>query len=215
MFDGLIASLGDGFSRVSSFLKETLLGKNNERLDFILDSFYKLSPQQRTGVMVASVALAVGTVVAIFGLYFSRVDALDQRLNQSSMAIGEFHIVEAKNKEAEAELSVLKDRILSKMKSFSIKPFFEKVAQEVSVEIKSTKVREADTVDIEDLSSFIKEQDVEIIISKISLPRLLKFISAVEKKQKYVRVKDLRVRDLSGKKLYFQAQIFFRAFKLS
>ena len=83
------------------------------------------------------------------------------------------------------------------------------------MEIRSTKVKGAETVVLEELSSFLSEQDVEIVIASISLPKLLKFISTIEKSQNYIRVKDLRIRDLSGKKLYFEVQVFFRAFQLS
>lgn len=214
MFDNLRAAVSEKTSGFSFFLKETILGKNNERLDFALDSFYKLPPQKRTVLLGGFFTLLAGVVIGLFGLYFSRVNALDTRLNSSTLALGEFRTYQVENQDAKSGLTLLKGRIKSKLKSFSIKPFFEKVSGENSVEIRSTKVRDAESVDLEDLSSFLKEKDIEIIVAKISLPKLLKFISAIEKKQKYIRVKDLRIRDLSGKKLYFEAQIFFRAFQL-
>ena len=215
MFDSLQATIGEKFSPVTSFLKETLFGKNNERLDFVLDSFYKLPPERRMAVVGVGVISMSVMVIGIFGLYFSRVEALDKSLNESTLALREFRIFQIENKNANSDLNLLKKRIKSKMKGFSIKPFFEKMSVETSTELRSTKVKDADTVDLEELSSFLKEKDVEVTIPKISLPKLLKFISSIEKKKKYIRVKDLRVRDLSGKKLYFEAQIVFRAFQLS
>ena len=215
MFDGLRSALSEKFSPVSNLLRDLIFGKNNERLDFALDSFYKLSPQKRTGALVALASAFAFIVISIFGLYFSRINALDANLNSSAVALREFYVQQAENEEAKADLNLLKDRVKSRLKGFSIKPFFEKMSSEAGVEIRSTKVKGAETIPLEELSSFLKEQDVEIVISKISLPRLLKFISSIEKSQNYVRVKDLRIRDLSGKKLYFEVQIFFRAFQLS
>lgn len=214
MFDSLRASISERLAPLTSMLKDLVFGKNNERLDFVLDSFYKLPPEKRTAVVGAGGFVLFFTVVGIFGLYFSRVSALDQSLNESTVALREFRIFQIESKNAQADLDLLKDRIKGKMRGFSIKSFFEKISSETSTEIRSTKVKDAETVDLEALSGFIKEKDVEVVIPKISLPKLLKFISIVEKKKKHIRVKDLRVRDLSGKKLYFEAQIIFRAFQL-
>lgn len=215
MFDSLRSSINETVSSLSSVLSAKIFGKNNERLDFVLDSFYKLPPEKRTGVLTGVFVLLGFLVVGIFALYFSRVNTLDHSLNDSAIALGEFRAHQIESQDASSDLERLKERIKSKMKSFSIKPFFEKISDENSVEIRTTKVKPSETVDLGELSSLMKEQDVEIVISKISIPKLLKFISAIEKKQKYIRVKDLRIRDLSGNKLYFEAQIFFRAFQLS
>ncbi len=215
MFDGLRSAVSEKFAPISNFLRDLVFGKNNERLDFALDSFYKL-PSQRRAAVLATLASAFGfLVISIFFLYFSRVNALDSSLNASAVALREFYVHQAENEEAKADLKLLEGRIKSRLQGFSIKPFFEKISSETGVEIRSTKVKGAETVVLEELSSFLSEQDVEIVIASISLPKLLKFISTIEKSQNYIRVKDLRIRDLSGKKLYFEVQVFFRAFQLS
>ena len=215
MFDGLRSAVSEKFAPISNFLRDLVFGKNNERLDFALDSFYKL-PSQRRAAVLATLASAFGfLVISIFFLYFSRVNALDSSFNASAVALREFYVHQAENEEAKADLKLLEGRIKSRLQGFSIKPFFEKISSETGVEIRSTKVKGAETVVLEELSSFLSEQDVEIVIASISLPKLLKFISTIEKSQNYIRVKDLRIRDLSGKKLYFEVQVFFRAFQLS
>lgn len=215
MFDGLKTAVSEKIAPISNLMKDIIFGKNNERLDFALDSFYKLPPQRRTFVL-ATLASAFGIlVISIFFLYFSRVNALDDSLNASAVALREFYVHQAENEEAKADLKLLEGRIKSRLQGFSIKPFFEKISSETGVEIRSTKVKGAETVSLDELSSFLSEQDVEIVIASISLPKLLKFISTIEKSQNYIRVKDLRIRDLSGKKLYFEVQVFFRAFQLS
>jgi hypothetical protein len=215
MFDGLRSAVSEKFAPISNFVKNLVFGKNNERLDFALDSFYKLPPQRRTAVLATLASAFALLVISIFFLYFSRVNALDSSLNASAVALREFYVHQAENEEAKADLKLLEGRIKSRLQGFSIKPFFEKISSETGVEIRSTKVKGAETVALEELSSFLSEQDVEIVIASISLPKLLKFISTIEKSQNYIRVKDLRIRDLSGKKLYFEVQVFFRAFQLS
>ena len=124
MFDGLRSAVSEKFAPISNFLRDLVFGKNNERLDFALDSFYKL-PSQRRAVVLATLASAFGfLVISIFFLYFSRVNALDSSLNASAVALREFYVHQAENEEAKADLKLLEGRIKSRLQGFSIKPFF-------------------------------------------------------------------------------------------
>ncbi|MCX6128388.1 MAG: hypothetical protein NTX25_04900 [Proteobacteria bacterium] len=69
-------------ARIIDQIRRSLLGANNERIDFLMDSFYKLSPQHQTSVMAGAAAFLLVFVLGSFTIYFSRINALEDELNQ-------------------------------------------------------------------------------------------------------------------------------------
>jgi len=49
----------------SQNLKQWIFGKQNERMEFIMDSYFKLSPEQRSGTLIGMGAFGV---LVLFGL---------------------------------------------------------------------------------------------------------------------------------------------------
>ena len=74
-------------ARIVDQVRRSLLGANNERIDFLMDSFYKLSPQHQTGVMAGAGGLLLVFVLSSFTIYFSRINALEDELNASFDAL--------------------------------------------------------------------------------------------------------------------------------
>ena len=68
-------------------LRSTLLGANNERLDFLIDSFHKLQPSQQKVVIGGGIVLIAGVLVVTLLGYFSRVHSLRQDLASSIGAV--------------------------------------------------------------------------------------------------------------------------------
>ena len=69
MLNRLSNKIKEALAPLGNRIREALLGKNNERLDFILDSFYKLEPKHRTSVIIGSSVALLGTFVLIFVFY--------------------------------------------------------------------------------------------------------------------------------------------------
>ena len=60
----------------------------------------------------------------------------------------------------------------------------------------------------------IKEVNIEVRTPKISIPRLLSFLSEVENSGKFIRVKDLKITGMYGNKLFFDTTIGFKAYQM-
>ena len=64
---GVLDQLNSSFSRVGDQVKKRVLGENNENIEFIMDSFYKLSPSQQSGVLLGvSSGLAVFVFISLW-----------------------------------------------------------------------------------------------------------------------------------------------------
>ena len=87
-----LSGLKDQFDRAFSpyfkTIKAKILGSNNERLDFIMDSFYKLNPNQRNGFLGILVLVVTLFVLGALGLYHIQVLALQNELSDTLAALG-------------------------------------------------------------------------------------------------------------------------------
>ena len=70
-----------------TFVKHRLLGANNERLDFVMDSFYKMEPRQKNFVLAGIVAAIVCFIAFAVFFYIAQIGALETRLNASFAAL--------------------------------------------------------------------------------------------------------------------------------
>ncbi|MBM4252233.1 MAG: hypothetical protein FJ146_09700 [Deltaproteobacteria bacterium] len=192
--------------------KRQIFGANNEKLDFLMDSFYKLSPNQRTGVLAGGIVGVFLVVVMIFGLYFSLVNGLKSDLSQSFAALHELQSKKAMYEQENRNFEKLADTLERKTKQVSLKPFFEKIANEQSVTLEGLSDSQSPLPADNPLSDRIKEVRVEMRMPNISIPRLLSFLVEVEKSNKYLRVQDLQIRARYGTKLYFDAQSKVRGY---
>ena len=57
------------FNRSVDEIKKRILGENNENIEFIMDSFYKLSPSQQSGALLGVFGVLVAFVFISFILF--------------------------------------------------------------------------------------------------------------------------------------------------
>ena len=189
-----------------------LFGANNEKLDFLMDSFYKLSPNQRTAALASSIGVVFLLVVMVFGLYFSLVSHLKNDLSSSFAALHELQAKKAMYEQENRNFEKLVDMVERKTKQVSLKPFFEKIANEQGVTIEGLSDSKSPLPADNPLAERFQEVRVEMRMPNISIPRLLSFLVEVEKSNKYLRVQDLQIRARYGTKLYFDSQAKVRGY---
>jgi hypothetical protein len=192
-------------------LRKRLFGANNENLDLLVDSFYKLEPQQRNGVIIGGVVGLVVIVVGFLGLYFAQVNSLNRELNRRFDALYEIRDLRAEYQREDRRFQALVDAISGGAASMRIKPFFEKIANEQGVQLEGLSEMKAPLPAENALGERFQEVKVEMRLNNISIPKLLNFIVEVEKGGGFVRIQDLQIRARYGTKLFFDAQIKARA----
>jgi len=200
------------FAGQLNVIRRRLFGANNEKLDFFMDSFYKLSPNQRTGVLAGIVGIIALFVFGAVGLYFSQVNRLKNDLAASFDALHELHTMKGQYEQENKNYEKLVDTIEKKTRSMSIKPFFEKIANDLGVTLEGLNDSKAPLPSDNALSEKIGEVKVEMHMPNISIPRLMSFLVEVEKSNKYLKVQDLQIRGRYGTKLFFDAQAKVRGY---
>ena len=88
---------------------------------------------------------------------------------------------------------------------FRPKPFFESKANSIGVTITDLRDKKAPMSPDSPLSSYFSQTIVEFKLPKVSLPRLMKFLSEVERSNKNLSIENLQIRTRYGDRLYFEA----------
>ncbi len=188
-------------------LQIRVLGANNEQLDFIMDSFYKLSPRDRSLVLAGgSVGIGVLVLLCVF-LYFNRINALEKQVTRHAEAIFELKSLKGQFKSEDAMFSDLQSMLSQKLSTLRVKPFIEKIAKEQGLLVEGLVDQRSDLPNYNPLSQTIKEVKVDFRLSKVSIPKLLNFLIEIEKSDSFLRVTDLKIQERFGTKLFFDVQV--------
>ena len=204
--------------RLDSYLKiakEKILGVNNERLEFVMDSFYKLEPGYRNGLLAIIISFVSAFILAAVFIYFYQVKALKNELNQTFNALNELKSLSYEDAREGARFNKLIDKVKSRTRSVTFKPFFERLARQSKIPLKSISDRQPEMDPQNPLSARMQEVHVDLKLAKVSIPRLLNFLVDIEKANHYLRVQNLKITGQYGNKLYFDVDILVRGYKVT
>jgi hypothetical protein len=201
------------FSRVAFQVRRSLFGMNNERIDFLMDSFYKLTPQQQTGLLTGVAGALLVFVLGAFTIYFSRINALEDELNQSFDALQEIRLLNANYDQELRRFQELKGIVSRNSADFKPKPYFESKSNQVGVQIQDLRSQDSEISGDSALANDFRYSNVEFRLPKVSLPRLLKFIEEVEKGNPSLNFHSLEVRTRYGDRLFFETNAKVIAYK--
>ena len=199
---------------ITESLKRRVFGTNNENLDFVMDSFYKLEPAQRNGVLAGLIGGVGLFVLAAVWLYFAQVGSLKNELSQTFNAIHEFQSLKNDSAVVDAEFESLLKSVSKKTRSLKVKPFFEKLAKQHQVIIEGLGEQSVKLPADNPFADKIDQIIVEMRLPKISIPRLLNFLVEVEKSGKFLRVQDLQIQGRYGTKLFFDGIVKVRGYSV-
>lgn len=193
-------------------IRTRLLGANNEKLDFVMDSFNKLAPQQRTYVLAGIVAGIAAFVLLAIVLYFTQVNALRNDLSSSFAALHELQGLRSAYETENRNFEKLVDTVGKKTRQSQLKPYFEKTGQDLGMTIEGLQESRSPLSADNPLQEKMEETRIEMRLPNTSIPRLMNFLVEVEKSGKYLRVQDLTIRGRYGTKLFFDSQAKIRGY---
>ena len=213
-----MSAITDIKERLDSYLKiikEKILGVNNERLEFVMDSFYKLDPGYRNGLLAIIISFVSAFILAAVFIYFYQVKALKDELNLTFNALNELKSLSYEDAREGARFDKLIDKVKSRTRSITFKPFFERLSRQSKIPLKSISDRQPEMDPQNPLSSRMQEVHVDLKLAKVSIPRLLNFLVDIEKANHYLRVQNLKITGIYGNKLYFDVDILVRGYKVT
>lgn len=201
----LLDSVSNKIDNSLTFLKHKVLGANNERLDFVMDSFYKLEPKKKNLVLFSIVFCIVCFISFAVLFYISQISSLEDKLNQSFVSLHTLQEQKNKYSRVDDKFSAIVKDVSKKTQGLQIKPLMEKIARSLSVKIEGLSESDANFSSDNPMGKYLFQKKIEVRLPKVSIPKLLKFLVEVEKSRKFLRVSDLTIRGIYGTKLYFDA----------
>jgi hypothetical protein len=208
-----IGQVTEFFGKISAKISHLILGENNERIDFFIDSFSKLGPRQKFFVSTGSIVGAIAVLVLVFLLYFWGVQSLRNTLANGFDSFHELKVMEIDLSKERGRFEKLKDRIGQRVRGLRVKPFIEELANKHNVTIGNIIERPEQIQSGDPLSKEFEKYKVELKISKVSLPRMLKFITDLEKSRKLITINEFEVRNQFGTRLYFNVSMSLTGYK--
>ena len=210
----ILDPIKSSWNRFSDNLKSTIMGAHNERLDFLIDSFHKLQPTQQKVVLGGGLFFITLTVTLIIFGYFSQVNHLKKNLETSISALREVKALSSKLKgETQRFNGVIQDIAGKTGKLSSLKSFFEEISRNEEINIGTLNEKVVPLPEANLLSDHLKEIQVDISLDNISLPKLLKYMTALEKSGKNLNISHLSIRSRYETKLYFDSKISVRGYQ--
>ncbi|NBO37821.1 hypothetical protein EBU99_04480 [bacterium] len=191
-------------------VREIIFGKQNERIEYFMDSYFKLPPEGRTAVIAGGFLLAGLIVFGFIGLYLSALSNLQSRLDESFQAMNKLRAKQVEYSVTKKKFDELDRRISGVTQSQQILSLLETKAKSLELQISSnTKTDKAssekDFIRGTLLAEKYKATRSEFRVSNVSLKKIIDFVVAIEGDDKLLRVSDLRIKGLYQNKLFFDA----------
>ena len=205
---------GGRFSGITKDLSRKVFGANNETLDFLMDSFYKLSPEHRAASIIGAIVGLFFLSIGVLWVYFASVASLDQSLNQSFNALHQLRSLKQQYQYESSRFDRLMQNVQRKTSAIRIRPFFEDKSQAMGIELRSLRDTIVALPPDNPLSDRLKYSKLSLTIQKISIPRLMAFITEIEKSNNFITLEDLELKVRFDNKLFFDADLEFRSYSL-
>jgi len=193
-------------------LKSGIFGQNNERIDFVMDTFYKLDSKQRNIIVGVFFFFLLLISIGTLSFYFTKISSLDEELNKNYQALHQFRTLISRYKQENKKFLGVIQQVKRHTRGLRPKSFFENLSARHKVVIEELSEKFVPISSDNPMSKRLKELVVEIRFSKISIPKLMKFLVSVDKSKKLFRLKDLQLRSRYGTKLYFDAVLKIKGF---
>ncbi len=210
---GISEQIKDRFQDISEKARQRVFGANNENLDFFIDSFNKFDTRRKVIAVCCVVAAVLVIFLGVFTVYFAGIRTLKVELSNSLASLRE---LQNNVSDFEAETSrfrTVTSTLSGATSQFSAKPFFDELSKKINVKIDSIDEKPEDFLASDPLAKKgFRKVNVEMYFKKISIPRLLEFIKEAEKSNRFLKVTDLKIREIYGGRLYFSVNLTIRGY---
>ena len=205
------------FSTFSNFKQKFLVkvfGSNNDRLDFIIDSFYQFSPTYQKFFAGLGVLGLVGVFITIFYIYFSSLGYLQDKLYNTINGHKTLATLATNYYREDARFQALLTNLSDNIRVKSLKPFFEKVARDEELNLGSLNEKIFALSDGLILAENLDGVQIDVEIDNISLPKILKYLTTIERSRNHLSVSALTIKSRYETKLYFDTKITVKGYRV-
>lgn len=197
------------FSALTSPIRQLILGRQNERIEFLMDSYFKLPPEGRTAVIIGGIFMSLLAIVTVISIYISALGSLQEKLDQSFASTNRLRDLQQSYSIVDASFKSLERQVAAANEGLVLISVLEQKANELGLSTSGfpPQLPRTDLHTNNPLSKSYQKASVEFRVSNASLKKIIDFVTAIESTPHMLRVSSLRIRALYQNKLYFDANI--------
>ena len=197
------------FANLTTPFRNLVLGRQNERIEFLMDSYFKLSPEGRTTVIVAGILAAILFVMVVIGIYIGALGSLQNRLDEAFAATNKLRELQQSYAIVDTSFRSLEQQITAANEGLAVIPVLEQKAKELGLTASGfpAQLPQTDLPATNPLSKTFQSAKVDFRLSNAPLKKIIDLVIAIESTPHLLRVTSLRIRALYQNKLYFDANL--------
>ncbi|NBX17653.1 MAG: hypothetical protein EBR09_09830 [Proteobacteria bacterium] len=203
-------------------VRDFVFGKQNERIEYFMDSYFKLPAEGRTGVIAGAFLFGGLTIFALIAMYLSALTGLQNQLDASFAAINTLRAKQVEYTVAKKRFDELKNRIGKITATVKMTSTIDGKIKSIGMEPENGRISRADKPSSEKdfirsspaLSETYKTSRSEFRVNNISLKKIIDLVIAIESDESLLRVTDLRIKGIYGTKLFFESNFTVDGFEL-
>lgn len=188
-------------------IRTALLGRQNERIEFLMDSYLKLTPEWRSAVLVGGIFLSILSLIGIISIYLAALGGLQGRLDQAFEATNQIKELRNSYLVTKQKFTDFESKLETANQGLVLISVIETKAKELGLSA-SGFAPQPTTTDLppnNPLNTKYQNAKVEFRISNVSLKKIVEFVIAVENLPHMLRVSSLKIKALYQNKLFFDA----------
>jgi hypothetical protein len=196
--------------KVKASIRAFVFGPQNERLEYVMDSFLKFTPEQRTAAIIGGILGFAVLLIGIISLYFAASKSLQTELDDAFAATNRLKEIQTAYAVTKQRFSEL-DQSLQINNELSLITLVESKAKEMGVSVGDFPSQQEISVPTAPLNtSALKNHRIAKIrfsINRAGLKKIVEFVVALEGLPNRLRVSNLAIKRGFTDKLYLDASV--------
>jgi len=186
-------------------LKAAIFGKQNERLEYLMDSYFKLSAEMRTGVIAGLFFTCFLTFLGVIVLYISALNSLQKNLDNAFQMANTLRDTSLSYLANKQKFKELEEKLTNAGHGGSMVSVLESKTKSLNLTTAGfpPQVPVTDFPSSHPLAEKFQSAKVEFRVSNISLKKIMDLVIAVESTDNMFKVSSLKIKGLYQNKLYF------------
>ena len=190
-------------------LRTALLGRQDERLDYIMDSYFKLSPEARVAALLGAAAVGVLLLAGIVLVYLAALSGLQDRLNDAFEATNKIQSVRYQHSVVKQKFSELEKKLEEANQNLSLISVLENKAKELGLTASGfpPQLPVTELPATNPLSAKYQVTKIDFKVPNVSIKKIMDYVIALESAPHMLKVTSLKIKARYQDKLFFDTSL--------
>ncbi|APJ03000.1 hypothetical protein [Silvanigrella aquatica] len=200
-----MSKYSENLSQALQSTKTFIFGENNQRLDYLIENFYRLNHERRSLIILASIA----TGVIFFGLsilfYLIGLFSLQSNLNSAYSNTYSLKELKAPYMAIQGNFDELVNGIKSSNDNLNLNSLLDQKAKELGIQASNFPSKPTITkfTSQSPLAEQFQKESIDFKLTGVSLKKTMEYLNAIEQMPNKLRVAKFRILSITDAKLYF------------